>query len=211
LKQFIASGLDTGFSSGRVMPTPTLKPVTQLLYEWRAGNQEALNQLMPLVYDELRRLAGHYMKSERPSHTLQPTALINEAYIRLVEMEVSWQDRSHFFAVAARLLRRILVDHAKGHRRDKRGGGQVRVTLDEELGASGPDPDILGLDEAITRLAAFDERKARVIEMHFFGGLTYEEMAEALGISQATVHRELRLAKAWLHHELTKKGGADER
>ncbi len=193
------------------MPTPTIKPVTHLLHEWRAGNQEALNQLMPLVYDELRRLAGHYMKSERPSHTLQPTALINEAYIRLVEMEVSWQDRSHFFAVAARLLRRILVDHAKGHRRDKRGGGQVRVTLDEELGAFGPDPDILALDEAMTRLAAFDERKVRVIEMHFFGGLTYDEMAEALGISQATVHRELRLAKAWLHNELTTKGGADER
>jgi RNA polymerase sigma factor (TIGR02999 family) len=193
------------------MPTPTLKPVTQLLYEWRAGNQEALNQLMPLVYDELRRLAGHYMNSERPSHTLQPTALVNEAYIRLVEMEVSWQDRTHFFAVAARLLRRILVDHAKSHRRDKRGGGQVRVTLDEQLGALGPDADILALDDAITSLSAFDERKVRIIELHFFGGLTYDEMAEALGISQATVHRELRLAKAWLHHELNKKGAPDER
>lgn len=193
------------------MPTPKLKPVTQLLHEWRAGNQEALNQLMPLVYGELRRLAGHHMKSERASHTLQPTALVNEAYIKLVEMEVSWQDRTHFFAVASRLLRRILVDHAKGHRRDKRGGGQVRVTLDEKLGASGVDTDILALDDAIARLSAFDERKVRIIELHFFGGLTYVEMAEALGISQATVHRELRLAKAWLHHELNKKGGPDER
>ena len=193
------------------MPTPTRKPVTQLLYEWRAGNQEALNQLMPLVYDELRRLAGHYMKSERASHTLQPTALVNEAYIRLVGMEVSWQDRTHFFAVAGRLLRRILVDHAKLHRRDKRGGGLVRMTLDERLGAGGPDPDILALDDAITSLSAFDERKARLIELHFFGGLTYKEMAEALEVSQATVHRELRLAKAWLHHDLNKKGEADER
>lgn len=193
------------------MPTPTLKPVTQLLHEWRAGNQEALNQLMPLVYDELRRLAGHYMKSERASHTLQPTALVNEAYLKLVDMEVSWQDRTHFFAVATRLLRRILVDHAKRHRRDKRGGGQAKVTLDENFGASRPDADILALDEAIDRLSEFDERKVRIIELHFFGGLTYDEMAEALGIAQATVHRELRLAKAWLHHELNKKGGRDER
>jgi RNA polymerase sigma factor (TIGR02999 family) len=198
------------FFCGGAMPTPSLKPVTQLLYEWRAGNQEALNQLMPLIYDELRRLAGHYMKSERASHTLQPTALVNEAYIKLVDMEVAWQDRTHFFAVAATLLRRILVDHAKWHRRDKRGGGQVRVTLDDKMVASGPDADILAIDDAITRLSALDERKVRIIELHFFGGLTYDEIAEALRISQATVHRELRYAKAWLHHELIEKDGRHE-
>jgi RNA polymerase sigma factor (TIGR02999 family) len=192
------------------MPTPTRKPVTQLLHEWRSGDQEALNQLMPLVYDELRRLAAHYMKSERRSHTLQPTALVNEAYIRLVAIEAPWRDRSHFFAVAARLLRRILVDHAKGRRRDKRGGGLVRVTLGEEVGVAGPDADILALEDALNALSAFDERKVRLVELHFFGGVTYEEMAEALEISQATVHRELRLAKAWLRHELNKKGGPDE-
>jgi RNA polymerase sigma factor (TIGR02999 family) len=187
------------------MPTPTPKPVTQLLHEWRAGNREALNQLTSLVYDELRRLAGHHMKSERTSHTLQPTALVNEAYLRLVEMDVSWQDRSHFFAVAARLMRRILVDHAKGRRREKRGGGQLRVTLDERIGASEPDADILALEDAITTLSTFDERKVRIIELHFFAGLTYDEMAEALGISAATVHRELRLAKAWLYHQLNQR------
>ena len=183
--------------------TLSTKPVTQLLQQWREGNQEALDQLMPLIYDELRRLAGHYMKRERPSHTMQATALVNEAYLRLVDMDVPWQDRVHFFAMAARLMRRILVDHAKTSRRAKRGGGKTKLQLDEALVVSAePSQDIVALDDALTDLAAFDERKSRVIELHFFGGLTYEEMAEAIGISEATVHRELRMAKAWLYHEL---------
>lgn len=192
------------------MTTPLTKPVTQLLRQWRAGNQQALDQLMPLVYDELHRLASHYMKSERQDHTLQATALVNEAFIRLVDLDVPWQDRTHFFAVAARLLRRILVDHAKSHRRAKRAGGQVKMTLDEVLlPSSEPDKEIIALDDALKSLAAMDERKGQLVELHFFGGLTYDEMAEALGISQATVHRELRLAKAWLYHELRKEAPDD--
>ncbi len=184
------------------------KPITQLLHRWREGNQQALDELMPLVYDELRRLAGHYLKSERPSHTLQATALVNEAYIRLVDVDVPWKDRAHFFAVAARLLRRILVDHAKSHRRAKRGGQQIRVTLGEYLASSQPGKEIIALDDALKSLGEFDERKSQIVELHFFGGLTYDEMAEALSVSPTTVHRELRLAKAWLYHELKKKGGA---
>lgn len=185
--------------------TPSSRPITLLLEKWRGGDRQALDELMPLVYDELRRLAARYMKSERPSHTLQATALVNEAYTRLVDMSVAWQDRAHFFAVAARLLRRILVDHAKSHRRAKRGGGGPRVTLDESaMPSAGPAPDILALDDALTSLANMDERKARIIELHFFGGLTYAEMAEALGISEATVHRESRLARAWIRHQIEK-------
>jgi RNA polymerase sigma factor (TIGR02999 family) len=185
------------------MSNPSTKPVTRLLHEWRAGNQSALDQLMPLVYEELRRIARNYMRSEREGHTLQATALVNEAYLRLVDMDVPWQNRAHFFAVAARLLRRVLVDHAKSRRRAKRGRGQAAVTLNEALlAAYEPEKAIVALDEALESLAAFDDRKCRIIELHYFGGLTYEEMAEALGISEATVHRELRLAKAWLHHEL---------
>ena len=187
------------------MSDPSSKPITQLLHEWRAGNQQALDDLMPLVYDELRHLAAHHLKSERASHTLQPTALVNEAYIRLVNVEVQWQDRAHFFAVAARLLRRILVDHAKSRRRAKRGGDLIRVTLNEYLFSTEPDNDIIALDDSLKSLATFDDRKSQIVELHFFGGLTYEETAETLGISPVTVHRELRLAKAWLHHELNKK------
>ena len=189
------------------MSDPLSKPITQLLHEWREGHQAALDQLIPLVYDELHRLAGHYLKSERPSHTLQATALVNEAYLRLVVVDVPWQDRTHFFSVAARLLRRILVDHAKSHRRAKRGGRHIRVTLSESLAPLEPDQDIIELDASLESLARFDERKSQIIELHFFGGLTYDEISEAVRISPATVHRELRLAKAWLHHELKKKEG----
>jgi len=176
--------------------------VTQMLLEWRSGNQEALDRLMPLVYDELRRLANRYMRSERPEHTLQATALVNEAYLRLVDMKVSWQDRAHFFAVAARLMRRLLVDHARANQRAKREGGP-KVSLDDALEVSSkPALDLVALDEALTRFATFDPRKAEIIELHFFGGLNNEEVAEALGISRATVQRDLRLAKAWLSHEL---------
>jgi RNA polymerase sigma factor (TIGR02999 family) len=180
--------------------------VTQLLLEWRGGNHAALDQLMPVVYDELRRLAQHYMKGERPEHTLQATALVNEAYLRMVDMKVSWQDRAHFFAVAARLMRRMLVDHARGQHRAKREGGP-KISLDDagEV-ASETTGKLLALDEALTRLISFDQRKCEILELHFFGGLSNEEVAEALGISRATVQRELRMAKAWLRHELKNCG-----
>ena len=184
------------------MSSVPLTNVTQLLLEWRAGNQQALDSLMPVVYDELRRLAQHYMRSESPEHTLQATALVNEAYLRLVDMKVSWQDRAHFFAVAARLMRRMLVDHARAQHRAKREGGP-KVSLDDALEVScKPASDLLVLDEALTRLATLDQRKSEVIELHFFAGLSNEEVAEALGISRATVQRDLRMAKAWLKREL---------
>jgi RNA polymerase sigma factor (TIGR02999 family) len=180
--------------------------VTHLLVKWRAGDEQALNDLMPLVYDELRRLAGSYMRNERAGHTLQPTALVHEAYLRLIDLDLAWQDRAHFFAVAARLMRRLLVDHAKAKHRAKRGSG-LKVTLSEDLQlTSEPNMDVIALDEAIQRLSEFDERKSQIIELHYFGGLSYQETAEALEISPATVDRELRLAKAWLYHELTPKG-----
>lgn len=176
--------------------------VTQLLLEWRGGNQRALDQLMPFVYDELRRLAQHYMRSERSEHTLQATALVNEAYLRLVDMKVTWQDRAHFFAVAARLMRRLLVDHARGQHRVKREGGP-KVSLDDAVEVSSSRAaSLLALDDALNQLAAFDQRKSEIVELHFFGGLSNEEVGEALGISRATVQRDLRLAKAWLKHEL---------
>lgn len=177
--------------------------VTQVLLEWRSGNEEALQTLMPMVYDELRRLASRYMRDERREHTLQATALVNEAYIRLVDMKVSWQDRAHFFAVAARLMRRLLVDHARAHHRAKREGEAARVSLDDALEVSStPSSNVVAIDEALTRLAEFDRRKSDILELRFFGGLSNEEVAEALGISRATVQRDLRLAKAWLNREL---------
>ena len=183
------------------MSSPT--NVTQMLLEWRGGNEDALERLMPMVYDELRRLAAHYMRTERKSHTLQATALVNEAYIRLVDMKVSWQDRAHFFAVAARLMRRLLVDHARGHRRAKREGDAVKVTLGEALEvSSSPASNVLAVDEALTRLAEFDPRKSEILELRYFGGLNNDEVAEALNISRATVQRDLRLAKTWLIREL---------
>ena len=183
------------------MSSPT--NVTQMLLEWRGGNEDALERLMPMVYDELRRLAAHYMKTERKGHTLQATALVNEAYIRLVDMKVSWQDRAHFFAVAARLMRRLLVDHARAHRRAKREGDAAKVTLDAALEvSSNPASNVLAVDEALTRLAEFDPRKSEILELRYFGGLNNEEVAEALNISRATVQRDLRLAKTWLIREL---------
>jgi RNA polymerase sigma factor (TIGR02999 family) len=184
------------------MSSAPVTNVTQLLLEWRAGSQQALDALMPVVYDELRRLAQHYMRSERPEHTLQATALVNEAYLRLVDLKVSWQDRAHFFAVAARLMRRMLVDHARAQHRAKREAGP-KVSLDDALQVScKPASDLLALDEALNQLTTLDQRKSEIIELHFFGGLSNDEVAEALGISRATVQRELRMAKAWLNHEL---------
>ena len=182
--------------------------VTRLLEQWRNGDHNAVNELMPLLYQELRSLASRQMSAERVSHTLQATAVVNEAYLRLVGSDIPFQDRKHFFSVAARTMRRVLVDHAKGKNRQKRGAGQAKVTLEEAMiMAPEPEYDLSALDEALTRLEAQDERKAKVVELHFFGGLTYDEVAEALEISPATVHRELRLAKAWLYRELGDDAG----
>jgi RNA polymerase sigma factor (TIGR02999 family) len=181
-----------------------VRAVTELLEEWRSGDDAALEELTPLVYEELRRVARRYMRSERPGHTLQATGLVNEAFIRMAGMDVQWTDRAHFYAVAARLMRRILIDYAKASRSDKRGGGQRLLTLeraDAVPGQSGP-ADLLALDCALTQLAAIDGRKSDIVVLHFFGGMTYDEIAEALGISAATVHRDLRLGKAWLLNEL---------
>jgi len=184
------------------MPTDR-ESVTTLLRQWGAGNKGALDQLMPVVYDQLRRVAAKCLRGERPDHTLRATALVNEAYLRLVSVEVDWQDRVHFFAVAARVLRRILVDHAKANDRIKRGGGVEKVPIDEAI-VIGPESGagVIELDLALQRLAEQDARKSEIVELLCFGGLTYDEAAAALRISPATVHRELRIAKAFLHREL---------
>jgi RNA polymerase sigma factor (TIGR02999 family) len=188
---------------------PEERQVTRLLQEWGAGRKEALDQLMPLVYDQLRVLAARCLSSERAEHTLRATALVNEAYLRLVNAELAFNDRVHFYAVAARMLRHILVDHAKSLKREKRGGGAHKLSLDEALvvGVSAPSL-ILDLDEALGRLAERDNRKAEIVELLFFGGLTYDEAAAMLDISPATVHRELRMAKAWLYRELSGESAA---
>lgn len=181
--------------------------VTRLLRAWRGGDQSALEKLTPLVYDDLRRLASRFIRRERPDHTLQPTALVHEAYLRLADKRrPQWQDRAHFYAVAAQLMRRILVDHARGYRAAKRGLGLPKLSLDEPSAVNqGAVADVLSLDESLTNLAAFDERKSRVIELRFFGGLTIEETAEVLGLSTATVINETRVARAWLFDDLYRK------
>ena len=159
---------------------------------------------MPEVYDDLRRLAGHFMQRKRPEHTLQPTALVNEAYLRLIGANVSWKDRAHFLAVIARQMRRVLVDHARTRQRAKRDNGSRKISLDDAAAVSiKPAFDLLELDQALTRFATLDARKVEIIELHFFAQLNNEEVAEVLGISRATVQRELRLAKAWLKHQLS--------
>jgi RNA polymerase sigma factor (TIGR02999 family) len=188
-----------------MMNTQQTNQVTQLLLDWSRGNKAALDQLMPVVYQELRKLASGFLRGERPDHTLQPTALIHEAYLRLIEQDLpQWQSRSHFFGVAARLMRQILVDHARSHQAAKRGGDQEKLSLDEApVFSQQHAADVVALDEALNKLATFDERKCRIIEMRFFGGMTEEETGEALGLSAVTVRRELRLAKAWLRRELS--------
>jgi RNA polymerase sigma factor (TIGR02999 family) len=183
---------------------PERELVTRLLKEWGGGNKEALDELMPVVYQQLRKLAAICLRAERPDHTMRATALVHEAYLRLVDANVPWEDRVHFFAVSARLLRRILVDHAKGNKRQKRGGGAETISLDEAV-MIGPQTTggIIELDAALQRLAALDPRKSEIIELLCFGGLTYDEAAAALKVSPATVHRDLKMAKAWLHRELT--------
>jgi RNA polymerase sigma factor (TIGR02999 family) len=173
--------------------------VTQLLRAWRAGDARALEQLAPIVYEELHRLARGAFRGERPGHTLQPTALVHEAFLRLIDADVDWQSRAHFYAIAARQIRRVLVNHAVARRRAKRGGSAKAVPLDQAEDVTTEwDAQITDLDDALNRLAEFDERKSRILEMHYFGGLTYEEMADTLQLSTTTLHSELRLAKAWL-------------
>ena len=181
-----------------------MRDVTQLLLAWHEGDQTALNQLVPLVHDELRRIARRYMAGERGGHTLQPTALVNEAYLRLVDVQhIHWQSRAHFLAIAARLMRQVLVDFARAKRYQKRGGGAVRVTFGEELPVIDPGRgELVAIHEALTTLEAVDRRKSKVVELRFFGGLSVKETAEVLDISAETVMRDWKFAKAWLSREI---------
>jgi RNA polymerase sigma factor (TIGR02999 family) len=187
--------------------TASLKDVTQLLVHWGRGDKQALDRLMPLVYDELHRMASRYLRRERQEHTLQTTALINEAYLRIVDQNrVNWQNRAHFFGVAAQMMRRILVDHARSHLYAKRGGGAQKLTLDEAIATPQErDLDLVALDDALTTLAEIDPQQSRIIELRFFGGLTIEETAEVLSISPATVKRDWNMAKAWLYGEISNR------
>ena len=176
---------------------------TQLLTEWRAGHPQALDRLTPLVYDELRRLARGYMRAERGSHTLQATAVVHEAFLRLIHANVALQDRTHFFALASRLMRRVLVDHAKSRARAKRNAGVRDSPADDAPEALPPTNfDVIALDEALEGLLELEPRLAQVIELHYFGGLTYDQIGAAIGASVATVHRDIRLARAWLLNEI---------
>jgi RNA polymerase sigma factor (TIGR02999 family) len=178
-------------------------PITQRLIDWRLGRQEAFEEVMPQVYDTLHRIAQRYMRRENPGHTLQPTAIVNEAYLKLVDADIDWQNRAHFFAIAARLMRRILVDYAKAKHREKRGGSATVICIDEvAVGHAEPEVNIVELDLALKQLGDIDERKSKIVELHYFGGLKYDEIAEVMKISAATVDRDLRMAKAWLHRAL---------
>lgn len=193
----------------KTMETPD---VTILLHNWAGGDQQALDQLTPVVYDELRRLAASYMRRERQDHTLQSTALVNEAYLKLVDQKnVVWQNRAHFFGIAAQMIRRILVDHARAHKAEKRGGGAGVLSLDEAIGVpERRDIEILSLNDALTRLAELDPQQARVVELRFFTGLSIEETAEVVGVSPATVKREWAAARAWLFREISRKPEGEE-
>jgi RNA polymerase sigma factor (TIGR02999 family) len=180
--------------------------ITQLLMAWGEGDKKALDRLMPFVYSELRRLAGAYMRRQRSDHTLQTTALVNEAYMRLIDSsQIRWQDRNHFFAMSARMMRRILVDFARTKNAQKRGGGEHLVTFDEELPvAEAKETELLALDQALSRLAELDERQSKIVEMKYFGGLTEEEIADVLEVSARTVRRDWSVARAWLFREMSK-------
>jgi RNA polymerase sigma-70 factor (ECF subfamily) len=185
--------------------------VTQLLLAWRDGDKQALDKLIPIVYEELYRMAKLYMRQERPEHTLEPTALVNEVYLRLIDYKrMQWQDRAHFFAVVAQAMRRILVDHARSRKYAKRGGEARKVSLDEAtLLTEALSADLIALDNALTELASVAPRKAHVVELKYFGGLSVEEIAEVIGVSAITVMREWKSAKVWLHHAIT-RGRQDE-
>ena len=187
------------------MTTPPPEEVSQLLMDWGDGDQAALDKLIPVVYQEMRRLAHHYMRRERAGHTLQTTALVNEAYMRLADYKrMRWQSRAHFFAVAAQVMRRILVEHARGRNYAKRGGGAQKVQLDEAAYVSaGRSAQVIAVDDALKELEAWDARKGRIVELRFFGGLSIDETAEVLKISPTTVQREWKSAKAWLLRALS--------
>ena len=190
-----------------MVSAPPRQEVTQVLVDWSKGDTNAPDRLMPLVYEELRKLARNYLQRERSDHTLQATGLVHEAYLRLVDQSsMSWQNRAHFFAVAAQVMRRILVDHARAHRAEKRGGEREKIEFDEALAPSGEKAvDLIALDDALQDLVTFDERQSRIVELRFFGGLTNEEIGDVLGISPRTIKREWRLAKAWLRREIMKE------
>jgi RNA polymerase sigma-70 factor (ECF subfamily) len=183
---------------------PAPSSITRLLHQSQGGNKAAFDQLIPVVYEQLYRLASRRLSSERRGHTLRTTEIVNEAYLRLVDAEVNWNDRAHFYAIAAQVMRRILIDHAKSRKREKRGGEYEKVPLDSAFDLGVPSAsNLLEVNEALNRLMEKDERKGRIIELLVFGGLTYDEAATAVGISAATLHRELKLAKAFLYRELT--------
>jgi RNA polymerase sigma factor (TIGR02999 family) len=186
------------------MADPSSHNITHLLKEWSDGDERALDLLMPLLYEGLRQQAARYLRRERRGHTLQTTALINEAYVRLIDAkDVRWQNRAHFFAIAANLMRRVLVDHARRRDAEKRGGSQIRLTLNDVLAMTDQtDVDLLAIDEALNRLASIDPQQARVVELRFFSGLSVEETAAALGISAKTVKRDWSVARAWLRREI---------
>jgi RNA polymerase sigma-70 factor (ECF subfamily) len=195
------AGKNTGWAESTTMQVPA--NFTQLLTEWRSGHPQALDRLTPLVYDELRRLARNYMRAERGSHTLQATAVVHEAFMRLIQANVALQDRGHFFALASRLMRRVLVDHAKSRSRIKRHVGTRDLVADDARETPPPmDFDVIALDDALEGLQQMEPRLAQVIELHYFGGLTYDQVAAAVGASAATVHRDIRLARAWLLDEI---------
>ena len=182
--------------------------VTRLLLDWCEGDQQALTRLVPLVYDELHRQAERYMRRERSDHTLQPTALVHETFLQLIEQDrVQWQNRAQFFGVAARLMRRVVLKYARQHNTEKRGGRLLQIPLDE-ASAAAPQPlsELIALDEALTRLSSFDPRQGRIVELRYFGGLSVEEVAEVLEVSTATIKRETRVARAWLQRQMTRGG-----
>ncbi|MCP4203890.1 MAG: sigma-70 family RNA polymerase sigma factor [bacterium] len=182
-----------------------------MLRDWKDGDEQALEELVPLVYEKLRGLARRELRRDRPGHSLQPTELVHDAYARMVDLELSWQDRVHFYRMAARTMRRVLVDHARARRAEKRGGGAVMVTLSEGHGQpEQPASDVLDLNEALGRLAEQDARLSQAVELYYFGGLTYQEIAHALEVSAATVDRDLRFARAWLRRELAPAAGNAE-
>jgi len=189
------------------MSDPARENVTRILQDWSKGDRAALEELLSLVYDELRRLAEHYLRRERPGHTLQATALVHEAFLRLIDQEqVNWQNRAHFFGAAANLMRQILIQHARAKHAEKRGGEREKLYLDEVHNlVREQDWDLIALDDALNDLAAVSLQQSRVVELRFFGGLSIEETAEVLGISPATVKREWNVAKAWLHREISRK------
>ena len=187
------------------------KDVTTLLQEWSAGNSQSVNELMPLVYDRLRQLAARELRRERPNHTLQSTALVHEAYLKLIDQRrVQWKDREHFFAIASKLIRRVLVSHARSRNASKRGGGHTLLALDESIAVPDcKDMDLIALDDALEHLSCLDPQQAQIVELRFFSGLSIESAARVLGISASTVTREWNLARAWLFREVSRRTGSE--